>query len=312
MHDKVNYALVGAFVLGLGAAFVAAVLWLAAGAEGKTKYLTYQSIVKESVSGLNIDAPVKLLGVTVGKVSQIAIDSSNTSQVRLLFSIEQGTPIKVDTEAVLKSQGLTGIAYVELTGGSAESAALLPTVAVAIPSITSKASLSTRLESVLGTVLSNVDSVSENINGVFDTKNRAAIQQILADTAAITQTLASQKSVVTKTFADAQVTTRNAAVASAQLKPTVDRISAAVANFEAMTVSANRASQSAEKGIASASLTLDQVSVDTIPSMNDLLANLNQLVGTLNRLSEQTVRNPNSLILGAPKIPAGPGEKAIP
>ena len=40
--------------------------------------------------------------------------------MKLLFAIERGTPIKEDTVAVLKTQGLTGIAYVELSGGSAD------------------------------------------------------------------------------------------------------------------------------------------------------------------------------------------------
>ncbi len=37
MEDKVNYTLVGAFVLVLGAALVAAVLWLAVGIGGQKK-----------------------------------------------------------------------------------------------------------------------------------------------------------------------------------------------------------------------------------------------------------------------------------
>ena len=125
MQDKVNYALVGAFVIVLGAALVAGVLWLASGASGQKRYDTYQSIIQESVAGLNIDAPVKYLGVDVGKVSEIAIDPLNSRQVRLRFLIERGTPIKQDSEAVLKTQGLTGIAYVELSGGSAGSPPLV-------------------------------------------------------------------------------------------------------------------------------------------------------------------------------------------
>jgi len=121
MDDKVNYTVVGAFVVLLGAALVAGVLWLAAGAHGGKRYGTYQTIMRESVSGLNVDAPVKYLGVDVGKVKEIAIDTADSSRVRLRFLIEQGTPIKMDTEAVLKTQGLTGIAYVELSGGTADS-----------------------------------------------------------------------------------------------------------------------------------------------------------------------------------------------
>ena len=78
------------------------------------------------MAGLNVDAPVKYLGVDVGKVSRIEIDPRNSQQVRLHFLIDRGTPIKQDSLAVLKTQGLTGIAYIELSGGSAGSPPLLP------------------------------------------------------------------------------------------------------------------------------------------------------------------------------------------
>jgi len=76
------------------------------------------ALVEESVAGLNVNAPVKYRGVDVGKVREIRLDPGIPGQVRLLFAIERGTAIKEDTAAMLKSQGLTGIAYVELDGGS--------------------------------------------------------------------------------------------------------------------------------------------------------------------------------------------------
>ena len=312
MQDKVNYSLVGAFVIVLGGAFIAAVLWLAAGAQSKTRFNTYQSIIKESVSGLNVDAPVKLLGVTVGKVSQITIDPADSSQVLLRMSIEQGTPIKQDTEAVLKSQGLTGIAFVELTGGSAQSLALVPTADLLIPVIRSKASLSTRLEAVLSTVLTNVDAVTANINDMFDTENKAAIRQVLRDAAVISQMLAAQKSALTTTMSNAAVTSAQAAKASAQFEPTMRLANATIANWNVAAKTVASTSQSANKTIESASLAVDQVSVDTLPALNILMADLNQLVKSLQRLSEQTARNPSSIILGSPPQSIGPGEKANP
>ena len=50
MESKVNYAVVGAFVLALGAALIAGVLWLAVGGNSKKQYAPYQAIVKESVA----------------------------------------------------------------------------------------------------------------------------------------------------------------------------------------------------------------------------------------------------------------------
>src|SRR5690606_13963340 len=102
METKVNYAIVGAFVLVLGAVLIAGALWLASGGTLQKKYDPYLAIMAESVAGLNLNAPVKYNGVDVGKVREIQLDSANPERVRLMFAIERGTPVKEDTIAVLK------------------------------------------------------------------------------------------------------------------------------------------------------------------------------------------------------------------
>jgi phospholipid/cholesterol/gamma-HCH transport system substrate-binding protein len=138
----VNYPLVGAFVLVLGSLLIAGALWLASGGALQKKYDLYLAIENESVAGLNVNAPVKYNGVDVGKVRLIELDPANPERVTLLFAIERGTPIKEDTVAVLKTQGLTGIAYVELGGGTRDAPPLLARDGSDYPVIRTKPSLS--------------------------------------------------------------------------------------------------------------------------------------------------------------------------
>ena len=123
-----NYTLVGAFVLILGTALIAGLLWLVSGGLMHRQVDLYLSIVDESVNGLSVSAPVKYNGVDVGQVRSIALDATNTQRVLLTFAIKRGTPITVDTRAVLKTQGLTGIAYVDLSGGGRGAAPLVASV----------------------------------------------------------------------------------------------------------------------------------------------------------------------------------------
>ena len=117
MEPKVNYILVGAFVLILSAVVVVGVLWL-----GKTDYRgvydRYEAHMRESVAGLSVDSTVKYRGVDVGRVKDIALSPDNPEEVKLTLDIVRGTPIKTDTIAVLETQGLTGLATINLTGGS--------------------------------------------------------------------------------------------------------------------------------------------------------------------------------------------------
>jgi phospholipid/cholesterol/gamma-HCH transport system substrate-binding protein len=312
MDDKVNYTLVGAFVLALGAALVAGVLWLSAGLGGKQTTNPYQAVIQESVAGLNVDAPVKYMGVDVGKVSRIEIDPENSQQVRLRFLIERGTPIKSDSLAVLKTQGLTGIAYVELSGGSEEAPALVAGPDGVAPMIPFKLSLGARLESVVTNVLGNIDRVSNNLNAVFDADNQAALKSTLADVAALSHAMAAQKGVLSAGMADAARTARLTAQAGEQLAPTLDRISTSAQAVERMAEVAKAASERAGHAADAAASSAQQLDAETLPDLARLMTELNQLSASLRRLSEQTTASPSSLLAGKPKPRPGPGESARP
>ena len=273
---------------------------------------TYQAVIKESVAGLNVDAPVKYLGVDVGKVSRIEIDPRNSQQVRLHFLIDRGTPIKQDSLAVLKTQGLTGIAYIELSGGSAGSQPLLAGADGVAPTIPFKLSLGARLENVLTNVLANVDRTSNNLNAVFDAENSAALKALLADTAAVAHALAAQKIALGTGVADAARTAQLAARAGEQLGPTLDRIAASALAVERMSEVAGSASARAGVAADAAASSAQQLGAETLPDLARLLAELTQLSASLRRLSEQTAGSPSSLLLGSPVPRPGPGESARP
>ena len=303
-----NYALVGAFVLVLGAALIAGVLWLASGGALQKKYDLYLAIENESVAGLNLNAPVKYNGVDVGKVRSIQLDPANPERVRLVFAIERGTPIKVDTVAVLKTQGLTGIAYVELRGGAHDAAPLHASATDELPVIRTKPSLSARLENVLTTVLTKLDNTSNSINAILSDENRVAFKSALADIASVSHTLAARQGTLDAGIASAARTFDNGARATAQLGPVIERIGRSAAAVEKLGNEAALASINAAKTVDSVGADVSRFSAETLPELQRLMGELNVLSIALRRLSEQTERNPNSLVFGRRPVPDGPGE----
>ena len=285
MEDKVNYSLVGAFVLVLGAVLVAGVLWLSVGLGARREVDRYQAFIEESVAGLNVDAPVKYLGVDVGKVGRIEIDPGNSRRVRLVFLINRGTPIKQDSEAVLKAQGLTGIAYVEISGGSEGSQPLVARADGVPPTIPFKLSLSARLESVMTHVLGNVDRVTDNFNAVFDADNRAALKSTLADMAALAHALDAQKGVLTRGIADAALAAQRTASASQSFEPTLLSISRGAQSVERMGDGVSATSLRASRAADSAASAVQQATSETLPDLARLMAELNQLSASLRTLS---------------------------
>ena len=303
-----NYAVVGAFVLVLGAMLIAGVLWLASGGAFQKKYDLYLAIEDESVAGLNLNAPVKYNGVDVGKVRDIHLDPENPERVRLIFAIERGTPIKVDTVAVLKTQGLTGIAYVELNGGAKDAAPLRANTPGEYPVIRTKPSLSARLENVLTTVLAKLDSTSNNLNAILSDENRLAFKSALADIAAVSHTLAERKDTLDAGIVSAARTFDNGARVSAQLGPVIERIGRSAEAVRKMGDETALASSNAGKTLDSVGADVKRFTAETLPELQRLLSELNVLSTSLRRLSEQTERNPAGLLFGRSPVPEGPGE----
>ena len=303
-----NHALVGAFVLALGAVLIAVLLWLASGGAFKKSYDLYRAVVDESVSGLNLNAAVKYSGVDVGRVSEIRLDRENPERVLLLFAIEEGTPVKADTVAVLKTQGLTGIAYVELSGGSAGAALLAAKPGEDYPVIQTKPSLSARLENVLTTVLAKLDSTSNNINAILSEENRKAFSNALADIAAVSRTVAARKETLDAGIRDAGRTLRNASHASEKIEPLIGDIKRSVEAIEKMGNEVANTSNTAGKTVNAVGADVKRFTSETLPQLERLLGELGRLSNSLRQLTEQTERDPRGLLFGRQPVPSGPGE----
>jgi len=304
----VNHAVVGAFVLVMGGLLIAVLLWLASGGAFSKSYDLYRAVIDESVSGLNLNAAVKYNGVDVGRVSEIRLDRENPERVLLVFAIEEGTPIKVDTVAVLKTQGLTGIAYVELSGGSAGAAPLVAKPGEDHPVIQTKPSLSARLENVLTTVLAKLDSTSNNVNAILSEENRKAFSSALADIAAVSRTVAARRETIDTGIRDAGRTLGNASLASEKIEPLIGDITRSIEAIGKMGNEVANTSNTAGKTVNSVGADIKRFTSETLPQLERLLGELGRLSNSLRQLTEQTERDPRGLLFGRQLPPAGPGE----
>jgi phospholipid/cholesterol/gamma-HCH transport system substrate-binding protein len=308
MEEKVNFAIVGAFALILGTALIGGVLWLSSGKYFGKDYVTYQTYMTESVAGLNLNAPVKYQGVDVGVVRRIALAPSNVDEVQLTLDVERGTPVKEDTVAMLKTQGLTGIAYVELTPGRRTAPPLLARPGENYPVIRSGPSLLARLDTSVTTLLASLTRTSENLNALLDDDNRRTIKQTLADLEVVSHTLAARSATIDATLANAADAMQNAARLTAELPQFVERLERSADAFDRMADSVARAGNSATATIAGMRPDLQRFTGETLPEVNMLVADLRDLTGTLRRLGADLERDPGIVLYGRPAPRRGPGE----
>lgn len=304
MEDKVNYTIVGIFVLVLSAALIGGVLWLSSGKSYRTVYDTYQTYMNESVSGLNLNAPVRYRGVEVGRVQKITLAPDNVEQVQLTLGIEHGTPVKTDTVALLQTHGLTGLTFVELSGGSRDAPALKAKNGSAFPVIKAGPSLMTRLDTSVTALLSNFNRSSKNINALLDEGNRQAIKNSLNDIRILTHTLAERQATIDNGLSDAAHTMKNAAQLSDELPQLASRIQHSIDNFDLMTRELGRAAESTSATMENTR----QFSEQTLPQINQLVLELRDLTGSLRRISGEIEQNPGILLHGKAPPARGPGE----
>src|SRR5579871_6449470 len=117
METRGHYIIVGAFVLLMLTGIFVSIVWLARG-QFQREGQIYDIFFRGTVTGLSEGAPVRYKGVPIGLVVTIRLDPENVERIRVRIEVDTGTPIKEDAVASLEMQGITGLAFVQITGGS--------------------------------------------------------------------------------------------------------------------------------------------------------------------------------------------------
>ncbi|SFX42231.1 MlaD family protein [Marinospirillum alkaliphilum] len=173
MNPRINYTLVGAFVLLLLAAGLMFISWMTQDSRNSNR-LPYVTYFYDSVSGLNERAPVKYRGVPVGYVERISLVTEPEERVRLDLRLDADTPVRTDTYATLQYQGITGLLFVELQSLGNSGARLLSTESepVIIPSQTSRlVELTENLDQAIlefNQLAQSVNQLSRQLNNLVD------------------------------------------------------------------------------------------------------------------------------------------------
>jgi phospholipid/cholesterol/gamma-HCH transport system substrate-binding protein len=304
MEPKVSYTLVGAFVAVFGAVLIVIVLWLVRGGPQRN-YQSYYAYFVESVSGLNENSAVRYKGVNVGRVSNMRLDPEEPERVRLVLEIAEGTPIKENTVASLSTQGLTGLAFVELGGGTRESPPLRPSPGQDRPVIKTKPSL--RLDQAASTVFANLNQLVTSLQDLTDDESRASIRQTMANVAELTAALKAREKQLDQLFASAGRTMENTRAATENLPELISRVNDTVAALDDMAQQITGTGKRIDSIVAGSQQDVQRFTNQTLSEAGLLIAELRQLTERLQRLGQQVEQNPRSLLFGRRPMP-GPGE----
>ena len=123
METRASYLIVGLFVIAGMMGLVLAAMWIT-GTRTDDAVALYDIYFDGAVAGLKPGNAVQYRGIPVGGVIDMRIDPENVERVLVTIEVAADTPIREDTEATLALQGITGLSYIQLTGGTQAAAAL--------------------------------------------------------------------------------------------------------------------------------------------------------------------------------------------
>ena len=310
MYSRVNYTIVGVFVLMFGAGLIWFAFWLAKYGIHR-EFDTYKLYMTESVAGLSKDSVVKLRGVDIGRVSEIRINPDNIEHVEVFLKIKRGVPIKKDMMAHTQMLGITGLLSVEIDGGNNASENLKPTEDY-IPIIYTTPSWFSKTKDGLGGLTDDLIAVSAKIRKLLNDKNIETVGKILDNSEALTgkavnsldsmdETLEEFRTSIktmNKNFEEATKDFKKMQVDFAEIKkitiPTVDSLLKTSRDFDRVMI---KFEKSLDRGDYNAKMILEPTIVD-----------MGILADELSDLSRSLKQSPSDVLFKSRKHRRGPGE----
>ncbi|MFQ6110618.1 MAG: MlaD family protein [Nitrospinota bacterium] len=200
---------VGIFVV-LGLLLFLAFVFFVTGTRWGQKVDVYR-VRFRNVAGLEVGSSVRLAGLKVGRVEEIAIARDDPSLMEAVVHIKPGTPVREGARASITAIGLTGEMYLELSLGRREAALLPPGSTLvgeeaasfqdllnewrdvasrtgrileelggSLVSLVGRSrELTEGLDESLRNITASAEELVENLNAVFDEQRRQELQSII-------------------------------------------------------------------------------------------------------------------------------------
>ncbi|WP_350334873.1 MlaD family protein [Coralliovum pocilloporae] len=309
METRANYVLIGFFTLAVLLLGVGLTLWIARYDDGAEKSrLTV--VFPGTVTGLGEGANVLFNGIKVGSVESLSLDPNDPGRVIGQLLLDPNTPVKGDTRASLAFQGLTGVALVELEGGTATKPNILRQEGT--PQLTAEPSAFQDILQAGRRLVQRADTVLLKIEKVLD-DNSPSFNQTIKNAEVFTEALAKNSEGVDRFLSSVSSAAdqvgslaQRLEVVSANLDPILEAIQPekvrnTINNVEAFSVRLSEASENFQSIVDKAETAASQFSTFS-SGLNVTLESVQTIVAALDSEQiRQTIENANTFTAGLVK-----------
>ncbi len=222
---------VGAVIVVAAVLFLAALVFVGGVNLLRKKKSTYTTYFKFA-GGLEPGSFVRFGGLKVGTVEGASIDPGDSTRIKVVLKVADGTPIRSNSKARISSLGFLGENYVEVSPGTRDNPLLppgseIPALEIVqladvfnnVNNVTVNANkLVTDLNDRVILVADNANRLIDNLNATISAENREHLSRALATTDAM---LAENRQHIKQTI-------DNLATASNKLSPTLEKTDATI------------------------------------------------------------------------------------
>ncbi len=290
MEIRANYIIIGLFTLiAIGLAFGFG-LWVVR--YGETSAQRDVNVVfVGSVSGLARGSPVYFKGIKIGDVTGLSFDPDDPDLVTARIRVDPKAPLKIDSEARLGVQGLTGTGYIEFIGGSAQTLSLFEQGEV--PTVLGEGSGLQDIVETVRNVLSRVDEMVTRLDTLVE-ENDQEVATAIQNVRKFTDALADNSEGVNDFLKNVSSAAEHISALSDRLEGFVDSADAVIAavdpdsvrkiigNVETFTDSLAETSKFVDSFVADARRVAEQLSLFT-DGLNALVDDIKGVVSAIDR-----------------------------
>jgi len=297
MENRSHALAAGLFTVLLGLAAIAVAAWFGGDTVQMTNYLMVSS---HPVSGLNVQAPVRFRGVTVGKVVSINFNAQEPGTIQVEISVRSDTPLTQGTFAQLGSQGVTGLAYVILDDNGKNTAPLAGADGK-LARIDVRPSFMDSVSTSGQAMIENFAEVAKRVNTLLSDENQKSLVSAVRN---VDQMSGRISALAVSLEPAARALPGLAGEAGVMLK----RADVLIGNLNQRVESFERAAKGAEKLADSGTALSDAMLTETLPRLNLLADDLQRAARGIERALNVIDEQPHSLIFGRNPAVPGPGE----
>jgi phospholipid/cholesterol/gamma-HCH transport system substrate-binding protein len=305
METRAHYVAVGAFVLAIIVLGFVAIVSLGR-VEFAQDFKRYYVFFTGSVTGLSKGSLVQYNGITVGRVVDVRVDPDDLEKIQVTVEIDGNlVKIKTDARAFVETALLSGVATIQIRGGTREAADLGPEAGHRYPVIAAGSSVFQRVTEAGPQLLDRLMIAVDNLNDLLNERNRKAISETLQNVQAISGAFVAPSKEVGELVANANTTLVEMTTLLSHVDQSYsskgglkDEASQTLDDFDRLARNLVDTNRQLQQVLQENRPGLREFTQATLTQVGDLVSDMQRFIGGLSRFVSSVERDPGRLLFG--------------